>query len=106
LVEEAGTNGRRPYQQSGRYVGQPDCLLSDPLARHEAKRRPRSSEEGVATAKHHGMEVELVLVDEAKLGQAACKDRAANIDLAADLGFDPSYCRLEIVRDKRGVGSN
>jgi hypothetical protein len=70
------------------------------------ERRPGTGEEWLATAKHDGAEVESILIDKTGLGQALRQDWPANLNLASQLSLQPAYHRLEVIRDKRGVGAN
>ena len=70
--ETAATGARLA---SGRNVGQPDHVLVDTIAGHQAKPRPGRCEEWRAVAEHDGMEVELIFIDETKLGQVSRAER-------------------------------
>ena len=39
--------------------------------------------------KHDGMEVELILINETKVGQASCQVRSANFNFSSELAFSP-----------------
>ena len=56
--------------RSSRNVGQPDHILANPIVSHEAERRPGSGEIGLAVTKHDGVQVDSLLIDQAKLGEA------------------------------------
>src|SRR5277367_90563 len=70
------------------------------------ERRPGAREEWLATTHHDGAEVESILIDKTGLGQALRQDWSANLNLASQLGLQPPYHVLEVIRDKRGVGAN
>lgn len=62
---------RRLLSPSGRNVGQPDHVLVETIAGDKAERRPGAGEEGRAVAEHDRVEVQLILIDKAKIGQAS-----------------------------------
>jgi hypothetical protein len=51
-------------------VRQPDRVLADQIAGHKAERRPGAGEEWLAATKHDGVEVESILINKTKVGQA------------------------------------
>ena len=53
---------------------------------HKAERRPGSGEIWLALTKHDGMQVDSILIDQAKFGQASRRVRASNFDLPVALG--------------------
>src|SRR5579859_1652607 len=55
---------------SGRDTGQPDRVLADTIAGDDAERWPGAGKVRLAAAQHEGAEVETVLVDQAKVGEA------------------------------------
>ena len=65
------------------------------------ERRPGAREEWLATTKHDGAEVESILIDKTGLGQALRQDWSGNLNLASQLGLQPAYHLLEVIRDKR-----
>jgi hypothetical protein len=48
-------------------VRQPNHIANE-IAGHKAERRPGAGEEGLAATKHHGAEVESILINKAKVG--------------------------------------
>ena len=98
--------GGAAVARSGRNVGQPDHVLANPIAGHKAERRPGAGEEWLAVTKHDGVEVESILIDKAKVGQASRQVRAGNFDLPGEPGLQPADRRLEVILDKRGVGAD
>jgi hypothetical protein len=52
------------------------------------------------------MEVESILIDKAGVGQALREVWAGNFNLASLLSLQPAYYRLDVIRNKRGVGAN
>lgn len=54
-----------PMLRSRRNVDQPDHVLVERVVSHQAQRRPRSREVGLAPAEHHRMQVDPVLIDQA-----------------------------------------
>ena len=73
---------------------------------HQAERRPGAGEIRLAVAKHDGVQVDPILVDQAEFGEASRQGWAGNFDLAHALGFQLTDRRLEIIRNKRGVGAD
>lgn len=101
----AGDSIRRLARLS-RDVGQPDHILADPVISHKAERRPGSGEIWLAATKHDGVQVDSILIDQAKFGEALRQVRASNFDLPVPLGLQLPDCALEIILNKRGVGAN
>src|SRR5260370_19832728 len=98
--------GREEGARLSRNVRQPNHVIGDQIAGHQVERRPGAGEEWLATTKHDGAEVESILIDETGLGQALRQDWSANENLASLLSLQPAYHRLEVIRDKHGVGAN
>ena len=82
----------RAARSSGN-VGQPDHVLANHIAGHKAERRPGAGEEWLAATKHDGVEVELILINNTKVGQASCQVRSANFNLPVELSLQPTYRR-------------
>ena len=80
----------------GRNIRQPDHILGNPLMSHEAERRAGAGEEWLAATHHNGAEIEPILVNETKIGQASRQDRAGNFDLPVALGFQLADRALKI----------
>src|SRR5687768_12026097 len=80
-----------------RNVGQPDHILANPLMSHEAERRPGPGEIWFAVTKHDGVQVDSVLIDQAKFGQALRQIRASNFDLSVALGLQLPDRALQII---------
>ena len=78
-------------------VRQPDRVLANSIAGHKPERRAGAGEERLAATKHDGMEVESILVDKIKLGQASRQLRAGNGNLAGQLILQSAYHRLDII---------
>ena len=89
-----------------RNVGQPDHVLANQIAGHKVERRPGAGEEWLAAAKHDGVDIESIFIDETKVGQASCQVWSANFNLPNELGLQPAYHRLDVIRDKCGVGTD
>src|SRR5215218_3628445 len=68
-----------------RNVGQPDHILANPIISHKAERRPGSGEIRLAVTKHDGVQVDSILIDQAKFGEALRQGRASNFDLPVAL---------------------
>jgi hypothetical protein len=54
---------------------------------HKAERRPGPGEIWLAVAKHDGVQVDSILIDQAKFGQAVRQARAGNFDLPVAPGI-------------------
>jgi hypothetical protein len=54
---------------------------------HKAERRPGSGEIWLAVTKHDGVQVDSIVIDQAKFGQALGQVRAGNFDLPVALGL-------------------
>ena len=89
-----------------RNVGQPDHILANPIVRHQAERRPGSGEIWLAVTKHDGVQVDSILIDQAKFGEAVRQVRASNFDLPVALGLQLADRALEIILNKPGVGAD
>ena len=53
-----------------RNVGQPDHILANPVISHKPERRPGSGEIWFAMTKHDGVQVDSILIEQAKFGEA------------------------------------
>src|SRR5208282_4007700 len=51
-----------------------------------------------------GMEVQSILVDKSKVGQASRQVWSGNFNLPNELSLQPTYHRLDVILDKCGVG--
>src|SRR5688572_32323876 len=89
-----------------RNVGQPDHILANPIMSHEAERRPGPGEIWLAVPKHDGVQVDSILIDQAKFGQALRQVRASHFDLPVALGLQLADRALEIILHKPGVGAD
>jgi hypothetical protein len=56
--------------------------------------------------KHDGVQVNSILVDQAKFGQALRQVRASNLDLPVALGLQLADRGLKIILNKPGVGAD
>ena len=56
--------------------------------------------------KHDGVEVESILINKTKIGQASRQVWSGDVNLACALSLQPPYHRLEVIPDKRGVGAD
>jgi hypothetical protein len=61
----------RPVARLRRNVGQPDHILANPIMSHEAERRPGPGEIRLAATEHDRVQVDSILIDQAKFGQAS-----------------------------------
>jgi hypothetical protein len=84
-VESAKFVGR--VARLSRNVRQPDHVLANSFAGHKAQPRPRAGEEWLAMTKHDGMDVESILINQIKVGQAPCQVGSGYVDLPIQLGF-------------------
>ena len=73
---------------------------------HEAEPRSGPAEIGLAATKHDRVQIDSILVDQAKLGQALRQVRASNFDLPVALGLQLADRSLEIILNKPGVGAD
>src|SRR6516162_11133132 len=87
-------------------VRQPNHALANEIAGHKAERRRRAGEEWLAATKHDGTEVESILINKTKVGQAACQVWSGYVNLSNELSFQPTYHRLEVIHDKCDVGAD
>src|SRR5829696_8018888 len=88
-----------------RNVGQPDHILGNLITGHQAEPRPGSGEVWLAVAEHDGVQVDPILIDQAKFGEAVRQVGTSNFDLAVALGFQFADRALEITLNKPGVGA-
>ena len=92
--------------RSSRNVRQPNRVLADQIAGHKAEQWSGAGEEWLAATEHDGVEVEPILIDETKVGQASRQVWSGDGNLPGALGLQPPYHRLEVITDKCGVGAN
>ena len=71
----------------GRNVSQPDHILANPIVRHQAERRPRSSEVWLSVTQYDGVQIDSILVDQAKLGETSREVRTSHLYLPVVLGL-------------------
>src|SRR3546814_5019750 len=67
---------------------------------HEVKPGPWASEIGRAAAERDGVQIDTILIDQAKLGEAVGQIGAGNLDLSLALGLQRTNRALEIVRSE------
>ena len=72
---------------------------------HKAERRPGSGEISLAVTEHDRVQVDSILIDQAKFGQASRQVRASNFDLPVALGLQLAD-RLEIILNKPGIAAD
>ena len=72
----------------------------------QAERRPGPREIWLAVTKHDGVQVDSILIDQAKFGQASRQGRASNFDLAVALGLQLADRAFQIIRNQPGVGAD
>src|SRR5215469_11075494 len=73
--------------QLSRNVRQPDHVLANSFAGHQAEPRPGAGEEWLARPEHDGMDVESILINQTKVGQAPCQVGSGYVDLPIEFGF-------------------
>src|SRR5208337_4990740 len=79
-----------PAQSVGRVarlsgnVRQPNHVLANSITGNKAERRPGAGEEWLAATKHDGVEVESILINKTKVGEASCEVRSGNCNLAGE----------------------
>ncbi len=86
--ESAQSVGR--VARLSRNVCQPNHVLGNQIAGHQAERRPGAGEEWPATTEHDGVEVDSILVNQSEAGQASCQDWSGNLNF-------PSWLHLQLV---------
>src|SRR5215470_8742354 len=96
----------RRVARLSRNVGQPDHILANPIISHKAERRPGSGEIWLAVTKHDGVQVDAILIDQAKFSEALRQVRASNFDLPVALGLQLADRALKIILNKPGVGAD
>ena len=89
-----------------RNVGQPDDILANPVMSHEAERRPGPGEIGFAVTKHNRVQVDSVLIDQARFGEAFRQGWASNFDLPRAFGLQRADRAPKIILNKPGVGTD
>jgi hypothetical protein len=52
------------------------------------------------------VEVQSILVNQTKRGQASRQVWSTNVNLASEFGLEPAYHRLDLAVYKRGVGAD
>src|SRR5262245_60308763 len=73
---------------------------------HKSKRRPGAGEIWLAVTKHDGVQVDSILIDQAKFGDASRQARASNFDLPVALGLQLADRALKIILNKPGIGAD
>src|SRR5689334_6468787 len=95
----------RRVARLSRNVGQPNHIVADPIISHKAERRPGSGEIWLAVTKHDGVQVDSILIDQAKFGEALRQGGASNFDLPVAVGLQLADRALKIIINKPGVGA-
>src|SRR5579859_4689888 len=83
-----------------RNVRQPDYIPANAFAGRKAEPRPGAGEERLAMTKHDGMDVESILIDQTKVGQAPCQAWSGYVDLPFQLSLQPADHPLEVILDE------
>src|SRR5207249_6124807 len=89
-----------------RNVRQPNHVLANVIGGNKAERWPRAGEERLAATKHDGVEVESILIDVTKVGQASRQVRSGNFDLPDEPRLQPTDHRFDVILDKCGIGAD
>src|SRR4051794_12790273 len=89
-----------------RNVDQFNHVLVHSLCASKAEWRPGAGEEGFAGTKHDWVKVDSILINKTEVRQASRQVRACNVNLSIKLSLQLADCRLEVVRDKGGVGAD
>ena len=92
--------------RSSRNVRQPYHVLANQIAGHKAERRAGAGEEWLAATKYDWMEVDSILINKTKVGQASRQVWSGNFNLPNELSLQPTYRRLEVTLDKSGIGAD
>src|SRR5207244_12343860 len=85
---------------------EPDHILANAIISHKAERRPGSGEIWLAVTQHDGVQVDSILIDQAKFGEALRQVRASNFHLPVALGLQLTDRALEIILNSPGVGTD
>src|ERR687898_2605914 len=96
----------RRVARLSRNVGKPDHSLANPIISHKAERRPGSGEIWLTVTKHDGVQVDSILINEAKFSEALRQVWASNFDLPVALGLQLSDRALKISLNKPRVGTD
>ena len=73
--------------QLRRNVRQPDDIPANAFAVHKAESRPGAGEERLPRPEHDGMDVESILIDQTKIGEAPCEVWSGDVELPFQLSF-------------------
>src|SRR5215831_5481481 len=76
------------------------------VAAHKAEWRPGAGEEGLASTQHDGVEIEAILINKTKVGQASRQVWSADCNLPNALSLQLTNNGLEVILDKRSVRAN
>jgi len=93
------TRRRDPFGElcdHSRNVRQPDHVLANSIAGHKMERRPGTGEEWLAATKHDGVEVESILINETKVGQASRQIWSSDFNLPSEFGLQPACHRPRV----------
>src|SRR5262245_22859655 len=71
---------------------------------HKAERRPGSGEIWLAVTKHDGVQVDSILIDQAKFSKAVRQVWAGNFDLPVALGLELADRTLKNILNKPALG--
>jgi hypothetical protein len=87
-------------------VRQPDRVLANWIAGHKAERRPGAGEEWRAVTEHEGAEVESILINKTKVGQASRRVWSGDVNLPDEPSLKLAQHGPDVILDERGVGTD
>src|SRR6187402_630871 len=94
------------FARSSRNVDQPDHIPAHPVMSQQAERWTGPGEIWLAVTKYDGVQVDPILIDQAKCRQTVRHRRASNFDFPVALGLQLTNSALEIVPNQPGVGAD
>jgi hypothetical protein len=87
-------------------VRQPDRVLANWIAGHKTERRPGAGEEWRAVTEHEGTEVESILINKTKVGQASRQVWSGDVNLPDEPSLKLAQHGPDVILDERGVGTD
>src|SRR3984957_10146656 len=87
-------------------VRQPDRVLANWVAGHQPERRPGASEEWGAMTEHVGAEVESILINKTKAGQAFHQVWSGDVNVPDEPSLKLAQHGPGVTLDQRGVGAD
>ena len=74
--------------------------------RHQTQRRPGTRKVGRTATNDDRVQVDAIFIDQAEVGEASRQVGTSHFDLPAALGLQCTDRALEIIPNKRGVGTD